>query len=705
VTENVDRLYELLPTYIRARDVERGYPLRALLRVIGHEVVGIEENIAMLYDDWFIETCQEWVVPYIGDLIGYEAVEDLRNVGSERSSARDRVLIPRREIANTLRYRARKGTLALLEALAMDVGGWTAAAAVEFFGNRVKYNGTVREIIGDSIFNPSVPPSDNQTHIRLYVWRKRVYPVTHTIPNYIETRQPNYYSFSPIGHDVALFTRPGKRDITANAQNLPVPITRERFEKQLADYYGEGKSICVYALEWPPTDEREDSTEALEYKPVDLQYIVPGILSDDVIRRGSRPTYPRVAPNQIVIDPALGRMLFPARPRQRTRQDFRVDYYTGFSADLGGGEYERPLSAHPDAKVIPTRCADFRVALQQAVALLKNQESDHVLVEINDSGVYSGSLPQIVLLQGQTLQIRAANRCRPVIWIQDNKTGAPDDLCVLPYPGSCFILDGIVLAGRGLYIEEPEDAVFKDMPHETHLIVRHSTLVPGWLLEPDTQPVKSEGSSIQLNNVLARLTIQRSIVGSIAVLQEDVKLVDPTEIVLEDSILDSTSARREPALYSYRDDLRVYPAYVALTVRRSTIIGEVDVQELPLAENSIFYGTLNVFNRQGGLMRYSYVPPNSNTPPRFRCEPDLHPDAEVIFLSQRYGTSDYGVLDEKEPDASKPKVKFVLEGGEFGAQMGVYYHLFNAVRRANLEKRLQEYLPLGTADAQVVYVT
>src|SRR5690242_7391349 len=98
--KNADRLYELLSTYIRSQDVDRGYPLRGLLRIIGRQVEGVEDNIAALYDDWFIETCQEWVVPYIGDLIGYEAIEDLQDVGSGRSSVRDRVLIPRRAIAN-----------------------------------------------------------------------------------------------------------------------------------------------------------------------------------------------------------------------------------------------------------------------------------------------------------------------------------------------------------------------------------------------------------------------------------------------------------------------------------------------------------------------------------------------------------------------------------------------------------------------------
>ena len=71
-----DRLYELLPVVYRLRDAEHGYPLRALLQVIAEQVNVVEDDIAQLYENWFIETCQDWVVPYIGDLIGYGPVHE-----------------------------------------------------------------------------------------------------------------------------------------------------------------------------------------------------------------------------------------------------------------------------------------------------------------------------------------------------------------------------------------------------------------------------------------------------------------------------------------------------------------------------------------------------------------------------------------------------------------------------------------------------
>src|SRR3954469_1225770 len=111
---DADRLYELLPAIHRIRDKEQGEPLKALLSVIADQVAILEEDLAQLYDDQFIETCADWVVPYIGDLVGYR---QLHGVTARVSS-------PRAEVADTIRLRRGKGTAATLETLARDVTGW-----------------------------------------------------------------------------------------------------------------------------------------------------------------------------------------------------------------------------------------------------------------------------------------------------------------------------------------------------------------------------------------------------------------------------------------------------------------------------------------------------------------------------------------------------------------------------------------------------
>src|SRR5690242_1427598 len=113
---NEKNIYELLPAIYRLRDAELDYPLKALIDIIAQQAGIVQDNIAQLYDNWFIETCEEWVVPYIGDLLG---VKNLHAVSGAAVSQRAYV-------ANTMRYRRRKGIAPVLEQLALDTTGWRA---------------------------------------------------------------------------------------------------------------------------------------------------------------------------------------------------------------------------------------------------------------------------------------------------------------------------------------------------------------------------------------------------------------------------------------------------------------------------------------------------------------------------------------------------------------------------------------------------
>jgi len=102
--ENSDRLYNLLPVYIRQRDVIAGQPLRALLQVVSEQVNQLESDVQQLYENWFIETCEDWVVPYIGELVGYQLPPQaaLTGAATDGPGQRRRVLSPRRDVANVI---------------------------------------------------------------------------------------------------------------------------------------------------------------------------------------------------------------------------------------------------------------------------------------------------------------------------------------------------------------------------------------------------------------------------------------------------------------------------------------------------------------------------------------------------------------------------------------------------------------------------
>src|SRR3954470_11388817 len=101
-----DQLVDLLPRVYHQRDVEpgQGGVLEAVLQILGEQGDVVAADLAQLYDDAFIETCADWAVPYLADLLGVRLLHPLGPGGG-----RQRALV-----ANMLDYRRRKGTLAAL---------------------------------------------------------------------------------------------------------------------------------------------------------------------------------------------------------------------------------------------------------------------------------------------------------------------------------------------------------------------------------------------------------------------------------------------------------------------------------------------------------------------------------------------------------------------------------------------------------------
>src|SRR6266850_8023391 len=234
-----DRLSQLLPAIYRMRDAERGYPLQALLRVIAEQVNVVEDDIAQLYENWFIETCEDWVVPYIADLVGYRPVHEAGQAGSPTTFAgleHNRVLIPRCEVANIIRYRRRKGALSLVELLARDVTGWPARA-VEFYqlltvAQHVNHlhldrGRTVDLRAGDALDRIGGPFDELAHHVDvrrinsrrtrgrynipsvgLFLWRLKEYSITKAPAYHLERRHKrrdrNRFTFSVLSNDTQL---------------------------------------------------------------------------------------------------------------------------------------------------------------------------------------------------------------------------------------------------------------------------------------------------------------------------------------------------------------------------------------------------------------------------------------------------------------------------------------------------------------------
>ena len=747
-----DRLFHLLPAIYRIRDEELGFPMRAWLRVMAAQVNVVEDNIAQLYDNWFIETCEDWVVPYIGDLVGWQLVQEAGLPGSSPADqARNRALIPRREIANIIRYRRRKGSLALLEELAASVAGWPARA-VEFSRRLVEAQSLnhlhmergrtldLRECAALDRMGGPFDSSSRVTDLRrpnsrhstglyntpgvgLFVWRLRSFPVDFAPAACIEDVDPNCFTFNVLGHDSPLFNQPVAEtdpSTIAAEKNVPGPIRRRVLDDRCrsgakvrhcasAEYYGEGKSLAIWRMvaQRDPGDPRSSRPK---YAPqlVPRESIVVSDLSawDSYIpRRGT-----------VAVDPVLGRILFSA---DATPKDgVWVSYHYGFSGNIGGGSYDRPMlqpAAEAFAYLRVSKAGDLN-SIEGALQAWRGDPAapPRAIIEITDNAVYTERL-RIELRKGESLQIRAANGFRPVIRMLDWRVDGPDVLAVTGEAGSRFELDGVVVSGRNVELGG-------DLAQAS---IRHCTLVPGWSVHCDCEPKRPTEPSLDILAPHICVEIEHSILGRIQVRPDlppieepegpqrqaaqlarcsgvgpGVRL-DPIAISISDSIVDATSDIREAV-----GAPGCPVAHARLTILRCTIFGRVEAHSIELGEDSIFTGRIFVARRQAGCLRFCSVVPDSRTPRRYRCLPDLvdqnpatreqeRARVRPMFRSTRYGSPDYGRLS----DFCAPEV---LRGAHDESEMGVFHDLYQAQRLANLRAALEEFVPAST-DAGVLF--
>jgi len=146
-------LYQRLPEIYHIRDAEQLPPgqLQAYLDVIDTVQARIRDNIEALYHDLFIETCDDWVIQYIADLLGTSHL------------AGDPWTL-RADVARSIHHRRRKGTLGVIESLTYALSGW-AVHTVEL-RERLVWNQHLNHQRPDMGGQPPVPLSiDKDSHI------------------------------------------------------------------------------------------------------------------------------------------------------------------------------------------------------------------------------------------------------------------------------------------------------------------------------------------------------------------------------------------------------------------------------------------------------------------------------------------------------------------------------------------------------------
>jgi hypothetical protein len=811
--KNAVDLYELLPALYRLRDAERGYPLREVLGIISTQADIIKQDIDGLWDDLFIETCNDWVVPYIGDLVGNNPLHEV--------AARHRT-----DVAKTIYYRRRKATLPMLEELARDVTGWYchAVAFFELLGwtqnlNHLRYQtapthddrdprvfdrvGTVNlrnidaldrlngpfDVISHTVDVRPIGRTEgwyNIPKIGFFLWRLRHYPLTGITPRKASVPHDYGFHFNTLGNPAPLFNNPKREaDPTGLASeiHLPGPIRPVAFHFGPGDYYGSDRSfsivkdgaeiplasiMCKDLRDWdrPPAgvtgvlsgdlssfttlsstapavnvkigaegphtasfsavpadlaearslleDAIHDAHTSLAFTGArvvvvgDRLLVLPGTTDEITIGPSETDaiTVEQLAlSNKVAIDVDLGRFTFAVG--DEPKNGVTVSYGYGFSADIGGGPYDRRQTLADPGQAVWEKTvdqqdpnADFQ-NLNAALAAWANPADGNkasATITITDNGPYT-----------QEIAIEPANRGHLVIQAEDGKrptlrfVDAQGDLANLVISGASgsgadLTLNGLLIEG-GIYVE-------RDSLGQLRIV--NCTLVPGRELNVKGGPREPDRPSVVVESPNSRLGVEidHSIVGALRLPAENV------DLAVRDSIVDSPTrdrpARRIPAIAESDGGNRPGPP---ATLERTTVFGAVHLKELIWASEIAFTDPIVIQRRQAGCVRFSHVPRYSQTPRRYRCQPDLALEGvsdparqdsirarlTPSFTSVQYGHPAYAQL-------GLTCAEEISAGAESGSEMGAFSSLKQPQREANLRVRIDEYLPFGL-EAGIIYAT
>ncbi|WP_299747591.1 hypothetical protein [uncultured Tateyamaria sp.] len=705
-----EALYELLPAVHRLRDADQGEPLRALMAVLAREGAVVEENIEQLLDNLFIETCADWASPYIGGTIGYRTLHQIEgtDVGN------------RAEVANTIGYRRRKGTAAVLEQLARDVTGWPAHV-VEYFQvvatcqhtnhirpahhlgpdlhdpldleplnkafDRVSQTVDVRSI-QQSPGRESIGGTHNLQNIGLHLWRLIPMRLTRAPVREVDATR---FLFDALGAPRQLVSRPAPEDTIASIsapRHVPGDLTRRALDADVAEWYPRAFEIFVDGVGVP------------------LEEIEACDLSDDGVGWNHVPPNPpegEVA--GVRVDPELGRLAFPEAPAG----EVRVSYHTGFPARIGGGEYNRAegLAGLPEAEVreIPSQHA----TIQAAIDALTDAGG---IVEIASNDVFTGNVV-ISVADGREIVLRAADGFRPIL-----RPGNP--IQIEGGEDGRVILDGLVIEGQRVNIREVGDVSLKEVT------LRHCTLIPGRRLTETGAPQNPNASSLTVNTVGLELFLTHSVTGPIL-------MDETTNAEIRDSIVDAAAADSGDSAEAraIRGTGGVNQPAGALTIIASTVIGRITARAFPLVSNSILFARspgpgapIRALQRQAGCMRFSWIPQDAITPRRYRCQPQLSIDQAIAVAEEsgpvsqmvrrliirritRWLVPSFTALSASHSAYCQLRQAAPLEvrtGASGESEMGVYHLLFAPQRETNLRIRLDEYLRFGL-EAGIFYET
>jgi hypothetical protein len=718
-------IYDLLPAHIRTRDLEADGAFKALFDLMQREGDLVENDIRALAETWYIETCRDWAIPYIGQLLDVRALHDL---GPESGFS------ARAWVGNTIRSRQRKGTLGNIESVAGEGTGLPARAnemferlsATQWMNHlRLQRNASAlvrdgdRMALTDTAFDLTPRTVDirridrgagryNIPNIAIHLWRLQPYRLPLVQAAALSDHQ---FTLDPLGRDVPLFwtgrTEEDPADI-AGMRDLPVRLARrplyreaEALRQAITDgtttepvWFGPNPGIAIEIQ--PGPGDAFQPVEAAEIAICDIQDAGGG--------NWRRPpasidyTTPAGASEARTItagfDPLRGRV---SLPEGSDANGLRATWVYGAPGDLGGGPYDRRLTE----LALLGRDADFQVgvttrlptdgttlvpSVAEAVALWNARPAGEAgLIVLMDNDRFEEDLtgPDAVILgEGSALAIVSADwpeehvpgggtqRRVGVLSARDRRAAfvGPMEIVTEATLGAAlpnrFVINGLLMDGA-LTFEGAASTAFG------RIDLAHLSISPSHTL------------TLSIASIEDSLTLTRCITGrlNLGTVETDLHIVQ--------SIVDGNGG---PAITA---------SAVDLDVNASTLIGATGAGEVE-AVDTIFDGPLVAERTQAGCLQYSYYAPiGSRTPRRYRCQPDLalagRPPAtepgilaglRPLYAADSFGDPDYGRLSDRAAAE-------LLTGASDNGAMGAWGFMKFGWRETNLAIATQEYLPFG----------
>ncbi|MEM9309962.1 MAG: hypothetical protein AAGA34_00825 [Pseudomonadota bacterium] len=720
-------LFDAVPSYLKLRDGQDQRALEALTALLTQELQVVERDVDQLYDNWFVETCEPWVLPYIAEVVG---ARPMREIGPDRAGQL------RAYVANVLQYRQAKGTAAALEQVSRDVTGWPIVA-VEFFKHLTMAE-NVNHLRGPRPVTASVRRADqpqrahrpfskaahlpaagradgfsgrfNIPNLGLFVWTRSaqpLFPVVSEKDGYLGGPTPSLIAsdgsvrrFDPLGRDVALVNLPEPDTTIADRVsplNVPEPLQRQALAEEL-DGLRDGS---ITAPQW--FGERPVLRVRLDGDEVSAENLFCCNLaeaSDGSVRRPSNAGH-------VLFDPVLGRLSLSASDKEKRVE---TGFAHGLAMDVGGGPYDRRASLERwwGDFFVPGEADPWLIGVTQRAELQTDNpdlggpvvgtlreaverwnaraEGSRGVIVLFDSGTYpeaiTGTNGTIDLSNGARLAIVAANW--PGVPLPDGTVfRSPDDVS----PSLCrpFIASRIKVRASSGADDQPARLLLSG------LALKDVRMDPGEAVDQldihdCTLGFDGEvfGEALRcLGDDGIRLSIERCMLGRIWLPNST------TSLSISDSVLafgPQPSLGKRVALRAPKSDLEM---------ARCTVLGQTEARAVEV-EDSIFAGRVTVAFRQTGCVRFSYATSNSVIPRRYRCV-DENSDADGVndgrqrfpeFVSDDFGKPGFAELT---PGCTKD----IREGAEGNLEMGVGNHLRVPARLANLRDAITEYAPFG----------